>query len=155
FGNPDVAEDFEYLYKDSPIHNVASFEAKSVGLDNDHSGFPAFLLTMGDHDGRVAPLHSLKLKAEVQHKLGSHPDLKNPLLIRIETKAGHGAGKPTSKVLQEAADIYAYMGWALGAKLCVLLIVLEISSQSMIINHGNTLQWRTKEITSTPERGMI
>ncbi|CAK4089602.1 unnamed protein product [Aphanomyces euteiches] len=116
FGNPDVAEDFEYLYKYSPLHNVPSFEAKSVGLDNDHGGFPAFLLTTGDHDDRVVPLHSLKLIAEVQHKLGSHPDQKNPLLIRIETKAGHGAGKPTSKVLQEAADIYAYMGWALGAK---------------------------------------
>ncbi|KAF0683523.1 Aste57867_24380 [Aphanomyces stellatus] len=115
YGNPDEKDAFEYISKYSPLHNVPSFEAKSVGIENDHGGFPALLLTTGDHDDRVVPLHSLKLIAEVQHKLGSHPSQKNPLLIRIETKAGHGAGKPTSKVLAEAADVYAYIGWALGA----------------------------------------
>ncbi|RHY66687.1 hypothetical protein DYB34_001987, partial [Aphanomyces astaci] len=60
-------------------------------------------------------LHSLKLIAEVQHKLGHHSSQTNPLLIRVETNAGHGAGKPTSKILQEAADVYTYIGWALGA----------------------------------------
>ncbi|RLO09365.1 hypothetical protein DYB28_000915, partial [Aphanomyces astaci] len=116
YGNPDKAEDFEFISKYSPLHNVPSFEAKSTGLANDHGGFPAYLLTTGDHDDRVVPLHSLKLIAEVQHKLGHHSSQTNPLLIRVETNAGHGAGKPTSKVLQEAADVYTYMGWALGAK---------------------------------------
>ncbi|RHZ18326.1 hypothetical protein DYB37_004127 [Aphanomyces astaci] len=115
YGNPDKAEDFEFISKYSPLHNVPSFEAKSTGLANDHGGFPAYLLTTGDHDDRVVPLHSLKLIAEVQHKLGHHSSQTNPLLIRVETNAGHGAGKPTSKILQEAADVYTYIGWALGA----------------------------------------
>ncbi|OQS07225.1 prolyl endopeptidase [Thraustotheca clavata] len=117
YGNPDEPEAFEYLIKYSPVHNVPSFEDHPVSplLENGHGGYPATLLTTGDHDDRVVPLHSLKLIAELQYRLGSHPNQKNPLLIRIETKAGHGAGKPTKKILEEAADVYAYMGWALGA----------------------------------------
>ncbi|OQR94481.1 prolyl endopeptidase [Achlya hypogyna] len=115
YGNPDEPEAFEYLIKYSPVHNVPSFETHGDRLRNGHGGYPATLLTTGDHDDRVVPLHSLKLIAELQHQLGHHPAQKNPLLIRVETKAGHGAGKPTKKILEEAADIYAYMGWALGA----------------------------------------
>ncbi|KDO33174.1 hypothetical protein SPRG_01986 [Saprolegnia parasitica CBS 223.65] len=114
YGNPDEPEAFEYLIKYSPVHNVPNFET-SDRLRNDHGGFPATLLTTGDHDDRVVPLHSLKLIAEIQHQLGHHEEQKNPLLIRVETKAGHGAGKPTKKILEEAADVYSYMGWALGA----------------------------------------
>ena len=72
------------------------------------------LLTTGDHDDRVVPLHSFKFIAQVQHALGKVLPGTNPLLIRIETKAGHGAGKPTSKIIEEYADVYAFIAWSLG-----------------------------------------
>ena len=64
-------------------------------------------------DDRVVPLHSFKFIAQVQHSLAAKVP-SNPLLIRIETKAGHGAGKPTSKVIEEYADVYAFMAYSLG-----------------------------------------
>lgn len=62
---------------------------------------------------RVVPLHSFKFAATMQDSIGSLPQQKNPLLIRIEVKAGHGAGKPTSKIIDEAADIYTFIAIAL------------------------------------------
>lgn len=70
----------------------------------------------GDHDDRVSPLHSLKLLAELQHSLTSSPGAKqrNPLVSRIEVRTGHGAGKPTEKVIAEAADMFAFAAHATG-----------------------------------------
>eukprot|EP00163_Fabomonas_tropica_P002767 TRINITY_DN1216_c0_g1_i2.p1 TRINITY_DN1216_c0_g1~~TRINITY_DN1216_c0_g1_i2.p1 ORF type:complete len:774 (+),score=190.38 TRINITY_DN1216_c0_g1_i2:121-2442(+) len=101
----DDKESFDYLYRISPIHQVPKDKT-----------FPHLLLTTADHDDRVCPLHSYKYIAAVQDIVGSNPAQENPLLIRIETKAGHGAGKPTAKVLEEAADVYAFIANATGAK---------------------------------------
>jgi prolyl oligopeptidase len=69
-------------------------------------------VTTADHDDRVVPAHSFKFAARLQ----AVQDCRNPALIRIETKAGHGAGKPTAKVIEEAADKLAFIGEQLGVK---------------------------------------
>lgn len=94
-------EMFEYLLSYSPVHNVKQ------GVD-----YPATLVTTGDHDDRVVPAHSFKFAAQLQAK-GSK---KNPLLIRIETDAGHGAGTPVSKTIEQYADIFAFTLWNMGIK---------------------------------------
>jgi prolyl oligopeptidase len=92
-------EMFEYLLGYSPLHNV-----------RENTNYPATLITTADHDDRVVPAHSFKFAAELQSKqTGS-----NPTLIRIETKAGHGAGKPTSKIIEEYADIYGFTLFNMG-----------------------------------------
>ena len=95
----DGKEMFEYLYAYSPVHNVK----KGVK-------YPATLVTTGDHDDRVVPAHSFKFAAELQEKQAG----TNPVLIRIETKAGHGAGKPTSMIIDEYADIFAFTFYNMG-----------------------------------------
>lgn len=99
YGSSDNAEQFKYLYKYSPLHNIKS------GLN-----YPAILVTTADHDDRVVPAHSFKYIATLQE----HYKGKNPVLIRIETKAGHGAGKPTSKVIDEVADLWSFVFYNLG-----------------------------------------
>jgi len=103
YGSSDSEEDFKYLIKYSPIHNVQKGKP-----------YPALLLTTADHDDRVSPLHSFKFIAQLQLQLGNETYQKNPLLIRIEKKAGHGAGKPTTKVIAENADGYAFVAHQLG-----------------------------------------
>ena len=103
FGNPDKEEEWQWVKGYSPLHNIP-----------DSGAYPATLLLTGDHDDRVVPLHSLKFIATLQHKLGaSNP---HPLLIRVDTKSGHGAGKPTAKRLQETADCYAFIAAQVGAE---------------------------------------
>ncbi|MDL2261956.1 prolyl oligopeptidase family serine peptidase [Bacteroidales bacterium OttesenSCG-928-I21] len=87
-------EMFEYLYAYSPIHNIKP-----------DVEYPAVLVTTGDHDDRVVPAHSFKYIAELQNVYKG----KNPVLIRIETQAGHGAGKPTMKSIEEITDVYSFM----------------------------------------------
>lgn len=87
------AEMFNYLKGYSPVHNIKS------GTE-----YPATLVTTGDHDDRVVPAHSFKFAATLQAAQKGD----NPVLIRIETDAGHGAGKPTSKVIDEIADVYSF-----------------------------------------------
>lgn len=92
---------FDYIKSYSPVHNVKG------GVK-----YPATLVTTGDHDDRVVPAHSFKFAAELQAKqVGS-----NPVLIRIETNAGHGAGKPVSKTIEEAADLQAFTLYNMGVK---------------------------------------
>ncbi|MCJ7759009.1 MAG: prolyl oligopeptidase family serine peptidase, partial [Gillisia sp.] len=97
----DSKEMFEYLYAYSPVHNIKE------GVK-----YPATLVTTGDHDDRVVPAHSFKFAAGLQEKQAG----TNPVLIRIETKAGHGAGKPTSMIIDEYADIFAFTFYNMGFK---------------------------------------
>ena len=90
----DSKEMFEYLYKYSPLHNIKE------GID-----YPSILITTGDHDDRVVPAHSFKYAQALHDKYKG----KNPVLIRITEKAGHGAGKPTAKIITEIADIFAFI----------------------------------------------
>jgi len=99
YGKSDNKEDFENLYKYSPLQNL------KPGVK-----YPATLVTTADHDDRVVPAHSFKFAATLQ----ADNDGTNPTLIRIETKAGHGAGKPTSKQIDEAADIWSFVMYNLG-----------------------------------------
>lgn len=94
YGNSDNQSQFEYIYKYSPLHNIRQGVC-----------YPATLITTSDHDDRVVPAHSFKFAAELQHA----QNCETPILIRIETNAGHGAGKPTSKRIEEAADKYAFL----------------------------------------------
>jgi prolyl oligopeptidase len=94
YGNPDEAADFEALYRYSPLHNLVPGTA-----------YPATLITTADRDDRVVPAHSFKFAAALQAAQGGDA----PTLIRIETKAGHGAGKPIAKVIEEVADKWAFL----------------------------------------------
>ncbi|CAG8692137.1 10693_t:CDS:10, partial [Ambispora leptoticha] len=102
YGDPEKKEDFEYIYKYSPLHNIQSAKP-----------YPSVLLTTSDHDDRVVPLHSLKFIAQLQYVARNNP---NPLMIRIEKKAGHGAGKPTQKCIDEETDKISFIAMATGAK---------------------------------------
>jgi prolyl oligopeptidase len=99
YGNAEVAADFPFLYKYSPYHNV-----------RDGVSYPATLVTTADTDDRVAPGHGKKFAARLQSAQAGD----EPILLRVETKAGHGAGKPTSKILDEQADIWTFVFWRLG-----------------------------------------
>ncbi len=92
---------FEYIYSYSPLHNIRCGNGRV---------YPATMVMTADHDDRVVPAHSFKYIATLQEKCKDNP---NPLLIRIETKAGHGAGKPTDKIIQEWTDRYAFAYWNL------------------------------------------
>jgi prolyl oligopeptidase len=95
----DNKEMFHYLYNYSPVHNLKKGTC-----------YPATLVTTADHDDRVVPAHSFKFAAALQ----AAQSCDNPTLIRIETKAGHGAGKPTSKVIEEQADKWAFLLFNMG-----------------------------------------
>lgn len=100
YGSPDEEKHFRNLIKFSPYHNVRKLETGQ---------YPAMLLLTADHDDRVVPPHSFKLISELQHVLGKEPRQTNPLLIRVDTKAGHGGGKPTMKVIEETTDIFCFI----------------------------------------------
>ncbi|PSN14506.1 S9 family peptidase [filamentous cyanobacterium CCT1] len=99
YGSPQNEDEFKVLYGYSPLHNLKSGTA-----------YPATLITTADHDDRVVPAHSFKFAAALQAAHGGEA----PVLIRIETKAGHGAGKPTAKVIEEVSDKWAFLAANLG-----------------------------------------
>jgi len=99
YGSPEDPEEFKALYAYSPLHNLKPGTA-----------YPATLITTADHDDRVVPAHSFKFAAALQAAQGG----SQPILIRIDTKAGHGAGKPTAKLIEETADRWAFLVQVLG-----------------------------------------
>ncbi|XP_061432243.1 prolyl endopeptidase [Lethenteron reissneri] len=116
YGSADDREQFQWLIKYSPLHNVRAT-----------ARYPAMLLLTADHDDRVSPLHSLKLLATLQAAAATADDAADaaggggvagrapqPILLRCDTKAGHGSGKPTAKVIAEAADAFSFAARALG-----------------------------------------
>lgn len=94
YGTSEKEEDFNYLIKYSPLHNIKT-----------NTEYPATLITTADHDDRVVPAHSFKFAATLQEKYTG----SRPMLIRIETNAGHGAGKPTGKQIEEATDVWSFV----------------------------------------------
>lgn len=95
----DSKEMFEYLKGYSPVHNVTN-----------ETNYPATLITTADHDDRVVPAHSFKFAAELQEKQNG----ENPVLIRVETKAGHGSGTPVSKRIEQYSDIFGFTFYNMG-----------------------------------------
>jgi prolyl oligopeptidase len=101
YGSSEDSTEFKYLLGYSPLHNLKAGTC-----------YPATMVTTADHDDRVVPAHSFKFAATLQE----HQDCSKPALIRIETNAGHGAGKPISKMIDEATDIWAFTMYNLGMK---------------------------------------
>jgi len=99
YGSPEDPEEFKALYAYSPLHNLKPGTV-----------YPATLITTADHDDRVVPAHSFKFAAALQAAQGG----SQPILIRIDTQAGHGAGKPTTKLIEETADRWAFLVEVLG-----------------------------------------
>src|SRR5437763_10193607 len=93
YGSSDEPNDFPFLYAYSPLHDIKT-----------GCCYLPTPITTADHDGRVVPAHSFKFAAALQAAQGCG----RPVLIRIETKAGHGAGKPTTKIIEELADRWVY-----------------------------------------------
>jgi prolyl oligopeptidase len=101
YGSSEDPKQFEYLYKYSPLHNVKNTK------------YPSTLIITADHDDRVVPAHSFKFAATLQ----ANQQGEKPVLIRIDTKAGHGAGRALSKTIDEDADIYSFFFNEIGLKL--------------------------------------
>jgi prolyl oligopeptidase len=102
YGSSEESEEmFRYLYGYSPLHTLEAGTA-----------YPATLVTTADHDDRVVPAHSFKFAATLQEKHAG----ENPVLIRIDVKAGHGGGKPTAKIIEEYADVWAFTMYNLGVE---------------------------------------
>jgi prolyl oligopeptidase len=99
YGSPEIKDEFDCLYKYSPLHNLKK-----------GTKYPAVFMTTADHDDRVVPAHSFKFAAALQEAQGGDA----PVLIRIETRAGHGAGKPTKKIIEEQADRFGFLVRVLG-----------------------------------------
>ncbi len=105
YGSSDNAEQFKWLYAYSPYHHV------KAGTE-----YPAILFMTADTDTRVDPMHAKKMAALMQDEAQNGKNRTRPILLRIETKAGHGAGKPVTKQIEEFTDVYSFLFWQLGVK---------------------------------------
>jgi prolyl oligopeptidase len=105
YGSADNPEQFKWLYAYSPYHHV------KAGTE-----YPAILFMTADTDTRVDPMHAKKMAAEMQDEAKNGASKTRPILLRIETKAGHGAGKPVTKQIEEFTDVYSFLFWQLGVK---------------------------------------
>ncbi|HEY7353831.1 MAG TPA: prolyl oligopeptidase family serine peptidase, partial [Terriglobales bacterium] len=105
YGSSDDPKQFEWLYAYSPYHHV------KVGQE-----YPAILFMTADSDTRVDPMHAKKMAALMQAEAKNGRSRERPILLRIDTKAGHGAGKPMTKQVEDLTDIYSFLFWQLGTK---------------------------------------
>ncbi|HUD63546.1 MAG TPA: prolyl oligopeptidase family serine peptidase [Candidatus Sulfotelmatobacter sp.] len=105
YGTSENADQFKWLYAYSPYHHV------KAGAE-----YPAILFMTADTDTRVDPMHAKKTAARMQSEAKNGASHTRPILLRIETKAGHGAGKPVSKQIEEFTDVYSFLFWQLGVK---------------------------------------
>jgi prolyl oligopeptidase len=105
YGSAENAEQFKWLYAYSPYHHVKA-----------GTQYPAVLFMTADTDTRVDPMHAKKMAALMQAEAKNGTSRTRPILLRIETKAGHGAGKPVTKQIEEFTDIYSFLFWQVGVK---------------------------------------
>jgi prolyl oligopeptidase len=105
YGTSESPEQFKWLYAYSPYHHV------KPGTE-----YPAILFMTADTDTRVDPMHAKKMAAEMQAEARNGTSRTRPILLRIESKAGHGAGKPVTKQIEEFTDVYSFLFWQLGVK---------------------------------------
>ena len=105
YGTSENAEQFKWLYAYSPYHHV------KPGTE-----YPAILFMTADTDTRVDPMHAKKMAALMQSEAKNGTSHTHPILLRIESKAGHGAGKPVTKQIEEFTDVYSFLFWQLGVK---------------------------------------
>jgi prolyl oligopeptidase len=105
YGSAENPEQFKWLYAYSPYHHV------KPGIE-----YPAILFMTGDFDTRVDPMHAKKMAAEMQAEVRNGQSKSRPILLRIESKAGHGAGKPVTKQIEEFTDVYSFLFWQLGVR---------------------------------------
>jgi prolyl oligopeptidase len=105
YGSADDSKQFEWLYAYSPYHHV------KAGTE-----YPAIIFMTADTDTRVDPMHAKKMAALMQSAAANGQSRERPILLRIEPKAGHGAGKPIAKQIEEGTDIYSFLFWQLGVK---------------------------------------
>lgn len=105
YGSADDAKQFDWLYAYSPYHHVKPGQE-----------YPAILFMTGDTDTRVDPMHAKKMAALMQAEAKNGSSKERPILLRIDTKAGHGQGKPVAKQIEERTDMYSFLFWQLGIK---------------------------------------
>jgi prolyl oligopeptidase len=105
YGSAEDSKQFDWLYAYSPYHHVKP-----------GTQYPAILFMTADTDTRVDPMHAKKMAALMQAEAANGQSRERPILLRIETKAGHGAGKPITKQIEEGTDIYSFLFWQLGVK---------------------------------------
>jgi prolyl oligopeptidase len=105
YGSSDDPKQFDWLYAYSPYHHV-----------KEHTEYPAILFMTADTDTRVDPMHAKKMAALMQSEAANGKDPERPILLRVDTKAGHGAGKPIAKQIDELVDIYSFLLWQVGTR---------------------------------------